>query len=57
MRGQQCAESLRLNLCGSYPSQLCCVDLISFPKTVIPACFKRESRRIRNWTPDKNIRG
>jgi hypothetical protein len=27
------------------------------PKSVIPACFKRESRRVRTWTPDKNIRG
>jgi hypothetical protein len=26
-------------------------------KSVISACFKRESRQVRNWTPDKNIRG
>src|SRR5438445_205892 len=35
----------------------CCDKLISSPKTVIPACFQRESRRNRNWTPDKDIRG
>src|SRR6266508_6123024 len=34
-----------------------CARLISLLKTVIPACFKRESRQNRNWTPDKNIRG
>jgi hypothetical protein len=30
---------------------------IANPKSVIPACFKRESRRIRIRTPDKNTRG
>jgi len=25
--------------------------------SVIPACFKRESRRVRSWTPDKSILG
>jgi len=37
--------------------QLAAKKRISFPKSVIPACFKRESRRVRNWTPDKNIPG
>src|SRR3990167_3198789 len=41
---------------GRFPAA-CCVTLIAYTKSVIPACFKRESRRIRNWTPDKNIRG
>ena len=35
--------------------------LIGDPKSVIPAYFKRwfdeAPRRVRNWTPDKNIRG
>jgi hypothetical protein len=35
----------------------CCVKVIFFPKSVIPACFKRESRRVQDWTPDKSIRG
>jgi hypothetical protein len=30
---------------------------ISAPKSVIPACLKRESRRDSEWTPDKNIPG
>src|SRR5262249_41150775 len=25
-----------------------------YPKVVIPACFKRESRLVRNWTPEKH---
>ena len=32
-------------------------EKIANPKSVIPACFKRESSPIRTWTPDKNIRG
>ena len=25
---------------------------MAYPKSVIPACLKRESRRVRSWTPD-----
>ena len=40
----------------------CCVKISPFPKSVIPACFKRwfdwaHHRRVRTWTPDQNIRG
>ena len=39
-----------------------CVNFIASPRTVIPACFQRwfgeaHHRRVRIWTPDKNIRG
>ena len=31
-------------------------EIKSYPRTVIPECFSRESRRSINWMPDKNIR-
>ena len=36
---------------GSFPAA-CYVFATANPKSVIPACFKRESRPIRIWTPD-----
>jgi len=30
----------------------CGANLLLISKSVIAACFKRESRRDRNWTPD-----
>jgi hypothetical protein len=44
------------NPCGSNSPQLA-VELIFFPKTVIPACFKRESRRNSDWTSIKTFGG
>ena len=41
---------------GSFPAARC-VKSIGDPTSVIPACFKRESRRIRTWTPIKTFGG
>jgi hypothetical protein len=46
-----------LKLYGFIPHSLLRRRKIANPKSVIPACFERESRRIRIRTPDKNIRG
>jgi hypothetical protein len=44
------------NRCGSIAAARY-EKLIAYLKSIIPACFKRESRRVRDWTLDKNIRG
>src|SRR5439155_14344425 len=45
-------KSLQAVLSSAY-----CVSFYCLSEAVIPACFKRESRRVRIWTPDKGIRG
>ena len=50
------SDRFLLNRLGTFPVA-CCVFATINPTSVIPACFKRESRRVRTWTPDKKIRG